>query len=183
MNSSQQPLSLFTCRAIQIATITESSQSPLTSSQGYCVLSIHQPSRHWLIQWYTPRCWRWHWEDNCEDEIGKRCRGLRYNYISFLRLAPSWRRLQLSDGVGCGRGWSGGGGWGGARKRLMALSVKTVIVRCRWASQSSVADGCVHVPATYQLKPAVGEEVGWRERDSTAGTVSHFSSCHLIHDW
>lgn len=80
-------------------------------------------------------------------------------------------------------GWDvGGGGGGGARKRLMALSVKTVIVRCRWASQSSVADGCVHVPATYQLKPAVGEEVGWRERDSTAGTVSHFSSCHLIHD-
>lgn len=78
--------------------------------------------------------------------------------------------------------WEGVGG-GGARKRLMALSVKTVIVRCRWASQSSVADGCVHVPATYQLKPAVGEEVGWRERDSTAGTVSHFSSCHLIHDW
>lgn len=68
-------------------------------------------------------------------------------------------------GVGCGRGW------GGARKRLMALSVKTVIVRCRWASQSSVADGCVHVPATYQLKPAVGEEVG-RERQHRWHCVS-----------
>lgn len=41
----------------------------------------------------------------------------------------------------------------------MALSVKTVIVRCRWANQSSVADGCVRVRATDQPKPAVGEEV------------------------
>lgn len=68
LNSSQQPLSLFMCLALPIAPIIESSQSPLTSSQGCCVPSIHQPRRHWAdTVIYTPlltpalRGRRWGW--------------------------------------------------------------------------------------------------------------------------
>lgn len=70
----------------------------------------------------------------------------------------------------------GGEGTNGSVKGKLSLSVAGGLSRAPW-----LTDVCVLV--TYQPGLAVeGVWGGGGERDSTAGTVSHFSSCHLIHD-
>lgn len=60
----------------------------------------------------------------------------------------------------------------------MGLSGETVIVcGCGLTRAPWLTDVCV-----CQLPTSPGRLWGEGERDRTTGTVSHFSSCHLIHD-
>lgn len=140
------------CLALPIVPITESSQSPLTSSQGYCVLSIHQPSRH---GWYS--------DVHPAADAGIERTMPRMKQVSGAGGYTTTTSLSSLHGE---LSEEGDANVRGGEERLMALSGGAVIVRGWWANHTSVADGCVCVAATYRPGPAVkgdGEREGERQ--------------------